>query len=371
MEHESDARDPESARSAVTAAETPDELLLDLPRFPTHRQPGASLSPTPMTSDGESNLGQSPSSHRASLQDPSSSQEQQNPFRPQQSLRLSPASASPPTLPRRRTTTSSSVTSTNTSQHNGVDHTGRRVSARTLQQRVAYGIRQFTGGAVDDPASEDWSVFGEVMGPHDGSSTTTTTATTTTMAPGGSRGQRVDGTATGIVVHPVPVPRASGGSNELLYSGHRAYSPVSIRYHDDRAFPALMEGVEDLPIGPQNDTGLSSEDGHGAESDTELTSASHKDDDVVREVQQGDDDDQQLLYGGGGVSRAGRARRGLLSRLPTLSTLHRNILKCSIAYFLGSLFTYYSPLARFLADLAQDGPGEPYLTATGHMVATV
>ena len=160
-----------------------------------------------------------------------------------------------------------------------------------------------------------------------------------------------------------------------MYSGRRAYSPVSIRYHDDRAFPALMEGVEDPPIGPQNDTASSSDDGHGGESDTELTSASHKDNDVVREVQQDDDgvgDDQQQLYGGVGVaSRAGRARRRLLSRLPTLSTLHRNILKCSLAYFLGSLFTYYSPLARFLADLAQDGPGEPYLTATGHMVATV
>ena len=58
-------------------------------------------------------------------------------------------------------------------------------------------------------------------------------------------------------------------------------------------------------------------------------------------------------------------------RMPTLPTLYRNILKCSIAYFLGSLFTYYPPLSRFIAELTQDGPGEKYPSATGHMVATV
>jgi hypothetical protein len=63
--------------------------------------------------------------------------------------------------------------------------------------------------------------------------------------------------------------------------------------------------------------------------------------------------------------------RQLSSRLPTLSILYRNILKCSLAYFLGSLFTYYSPLARFIAELTQDSPGEQYPSAMGHMVATV
>jgi hypothetical protein len=59
------------------------------------------------------------------------------------------------------------------------------------------------------------------------------------------------------------------------------------------------------------------------------------------------------------------------SRLPALPTLYRNILKCSLAYFLGSLFTYYTPLSRFITELTQDGPGEKYPSAMGHMVATV
>jgi len=58
-------------------------------------------------------------------------------------------------------------------------------------------------------------------------------------------------------------------------------------------------------------------------------------------------------------------------RLPTLPILYRNILKCSLAYFLGSLFTYYPPLSRFISELTQDGPGEKYPSAMGHMVATV
>ncbi|KAI9437537.1 Fusaric acid resistance protein-like-domain-containing protein [Lactarius indigo] len=68
---------------------------------------------------------------------------------------------------------------------------------------------------------------------------------------------------------------------------------------------------------------------------------------------------------------AGGAGRGLLSRVPALPTLYRNILKCSLAYFLGSLFTYYAPLSRLIVELTQDGPGEKYPSAAGHMVATV
>jgi hypothetical protein len=79
-----------------------------------------------------------------------------------------------------------------------------------------------------------------------------------------------------------------------------------------------------------------------------------------------DQQDYSSLRGGGKRSWWRR-----LSHLPTLPTLYRNILKCSLAYFLGSLFTYYAPLSRFIAELTQDGPGEKYPSAMGHMVATV
>ena len=70
-------------------------------------------------------------------------------------------------------------------------------------------------------------------------------------------------------------------------------------------------------------------------------------------------------------SKSTSVGRSLLARVPALPTLYRNILKCSLAYFIGSLFTYYTPLSRFIVELTQDGPGEKYPSATGHMVATV
>ena len=60
-----------------------------------------------------------------------------------------------------------------------------------------------------------------------------------------------------------------------------------------------------------------------------------------------------------------------LPRLPTLTTVQRNILKCSVAYFIGSLFTFSPYLSGFIADITGDDPGERVPSPSGHMVATV
>ncbi|CAE7150897.1 unnamed protein product [Rhizoctonia solani] len=57
-------------------------------------------------------------------------------------------------------------------------------------------------------------------------------------------------------------------------------------------------------------------------------------------------------------------------QLPTLSPLQKKVLKCSIAYTLGCLFTFVPALSNILTDIvplgSQQGP-----SPTGHMVATV
>ena len=58
-------------------------------------------------------------------------------------------------------------------------------------------------------------------------------------------------------------------------------------------------------------------------------------------------------------------------RIPTLSPVHRNILKCCVAYFIGSLFTFIPYLSAFIADITTDGPGERIPSPSGHMVATM
>lgn len=57
--------------------------------------------------------------------------------------------------------------------------------------------------------------------------------------------------------------------------------------------------------------------------------------------------------------------------LPTLTPVQRNILKCSVAYFIGSVFTFSPYLSGFIADVVDHGPGERMPSPSGHMVATV
>lgn len=54
--------------------------------------------------------------------------------------------------------------------------------------------------------------------------------------------------------------------------------------------------------------------------------------------------------------------------IPELTSVQKNILKCAVAYFIGSLFTFNSHLSKFVANLTSD-TGIP--SQTGHMVATV
>ncbi|KAH8107675.1 Fusaric acid resistance protein-like-domain-containing protein [Cristinia sonorae] len=69
----------------------------------------------------------------------------------------------------------------------------------------------------------------------------------------------------------------------------------------------------------------------------------------------------------------GQRRWNWLQKLPSLTPLQRNILKCSIAYFIGSLFTFSPYLSGLISDLTSNGPsdGERTPSPAGHMVATV
>jgi hypothetical protein len=58
-------------------------------------------------------------------------------------------------------------------------------------------------------------------------------------------------------------------------------------------------------------------------------------------------------------------------KLPAVPILHRNILKCGIAYFIASLFTFSPPLSGIISDITSYGPGKRAPAPSGHMVATV
>ncbi|KAG5645197.1 hypothetical protein DXG03_006715 [Asterophora parasitica] len=57
-----------------------------------------------------------------------------------------------------------------------------------------------------------------------------------------------------------------------------------------------------------------------------------------------------------------------LNRIPRVPVLYRNVLKCAIAYFIASLFTFNPYLADILGKITSYGPA---IFPSGHMVATI
>ena len=237
---------------------------------------------------------------------------------------------------------SSSVPRAHDMDHHHHHSQGRERS--TTLQRVATGFRRLTRTSdVPTFSEDDWSVFGEAMA-HE-------------------------------VVQPQPQPQpppplppptllSAPLDDEACYASiQQTQSPVSDAHLEDfipsveggRARREVSEGEQDVEGSLSLDTGLLASRSHVESSDTESTSLASP-----------EDTNQQGQSPHGDKSWWKR-----LMHLPTLPTLYRNILKCSVAYFLGSLFTYYAPLSRFISELTQDGPGEKYPSAMGHMVATV
>lgn len=58
-------------------------------------------------------------------------------------------------------------------------------------------------------------------------------------------------------------------------------------------------------------------------------------------------------------------------KVPTIPILRKNVLKCAVAYFLSSLFTFSPYLSGFLSDISTSAPGNAGPSPTGHMIATM
>lgn len=70
------------------------------------------------------------------------------------------------------------------------------------------------------------------------------------------------------------------------------------------------------------------------------------------------------------VSRTG-ITRWIPSRVPTIPLLWKNMLKCSVAYFIASLFTFHPSLSRFFGDMTSDGSGGSGPYPSAHLIATM
>lgn len=58
-------------------------------------------------------------------------------------------------------------------------------------------------------------------------------------------------------------------------------------------------------------------------------------------------------------------------KVPTIPVSRKNVLKCAVAYFLASLFTFSPYLSGFLSDISTSEPGNAVPSPTGHMMASM
>lgn len=120
----------------------------------------------------------------------------------------------------------------------------------------------------------------------------------------------------------------------------------------DNEEDSLISGTASLTAGSQP-------------SDNQAEPPSHAHEQTDYSVDDSDNDDDSSTPP---PSRASRTFSWL--RIPALSPLQQKVLKCSLAYTIGCLFTFVPALSALLSDIVpletQQGP-----SPTGHMVATV
>lgn len=105
------------------------------------------------------------------------------------------------------------------------------------------------------------------------------------------------------------------------------------------------------------------------EDDLDRSDGTMRDPEALSDIPDYDSDAQSVST----INRpqASSSRQTWRPSLPTLSPLSRNILKCCVAYFIGSLFTYSPYLSGLIADITGGDPGERAPSPSGHIVTTM
>lgn len=161
-------------------------------------------------------------------------------------------------------------------------------------------------------------------------------------------------------------PRTPGTIHSVRVSSPRATDDVVPSYFDDHrpaslyrvGSPSRLEAVPSIRrFRHAEDAMSSSQRSYSVEDDDP-----NEDNSLV-------DTDRDL--GRPSSSLTGTCKWTFLSKSLSLSPLQRNIIKCCIAYFIGSLFTFSPYLSGFIVDITGDNPGERIPSPSGHMVATM
>ncbi|THH02540.1 hypothetical protein EW145_g6738 [Phellinidium pouzarii] len=94
-----------------------------------------------------------------------------------------------------------------------------------------------------------------------------------------------------------------------------------------------------------------------------------QDDPTYTNASEYDSDDYESLESAESELPASDEKKSRWPSLPTVPILYRNILKCAVAYFVASLFTFVPALSHLIGSISSNGESKP--SPSGHMVATV
>ncbi|KAG8970045.1 hypothetical protein FRC03_011844 [Tulasnella sp. 419] len=202
------------------------------------------------------------------------------------------------------------------------------------------------------PRREQWTVFGQLLQDD--------------HTPGGARGNETP-------VHTISTKRRASN----LRGTSPAKSPATVH---SSTFSSTTQDLAEQPPGSMGDISSKprvspsvSRRLSRTSSDLSRSPARRRSVEGQEHVSLESDDESESGSESSSLTQGGKLdfrsqRRGL--SLPSLSPFHKNILKCSIGYFIGSLFTFVPFLSSILSDIVPGGGlGGP--SPSAHMVATV
>ncbi len=207
----------------------------------------------------------------------------------------------------------------------------------TVARAKEYASNLFRGCRDSHPPEREWTVFGQLMADENRRRVASASAPRT---PGTVYSTRVNS------------PRAMDDPAPSYFDDHR---PASIYRPDSPSPPDLA---------PSTHRHRHSEEATFSSQHSCIIENDHSDQDGLLA---GTERDHDRLSS----STTETCKWTFLPKLITLSPLQRNIAKCCLAYFIGSLFTFSPYLSSFIGDITGDNPGERTPSPSGHMVATM
>lgn len=291
---------------------------------------------------------------------------------------------------------------------NTLDRSRTQARGTTRKRKVGRTTSARVMSRGEDELAPDWTVFGELFAGqqapiiNENASGGSTKRSTTTAGSSTVTGSGVARTTSSVILHWKSIinnsrqiranadeertePVASSSSTQPVDILARARSsrvpntatvgsPVTTISPKTNAIPEelsspmvpVLDGQEDNLAHHRLSTDYDRASQKARKQTRHTTSSSDSDSDTESEVETPHEESRPRFY-----SKPMYLIRRWREEIPSLSTLHRNMIKCAIAYFLSSLFTFVPFLSSLISDITTFGKGGGAPSPSAHMIATM